>query len=142
MKLIHYTRPETDLFGARFSDLMDEFFSDVVQKRRDSFVPSMDVSETETQFEVDVYLPGLRKEDIQIEMENGLLTVSGERKMEREEAGRKFHKIENLYGIFRRSLQLPDHIDHDSVHAEFQDGILRISVNKSEEKVRKQITIK
>ena len=142
MKLIRYARPETDLFGARFSDLMDEFFSDVVQNRRDSFVPSMDVSETETQFEVDVYLPGLRKEDIQIEMENGLLTVSGERKMEREEAGRKFHKVENLYGIFRRSLQLPDHIDHDSVHAEFQDGILRISVNKSEEKVRKQITIK
>lgn len=142
MKLIRYARPETDLFGARFSDLMDEFFSDVVQNSRDSFVPSMDVSETETQFEVDVYLPGLRKEDIQIEMENGLLTVSGERKMEREEAGRKFHKVENLYGTFRRSLQLPDHIDHDSVHAAFKDGILRISVNKSEEKVRKQITIK
>lgn len=142
MKVIRYARPEIDLFGPRFSDLMDEFFSDVVQNRRDLFVPSIDVSETETQFEVDVYLPGLRKDDIQIEMENGLLTVSGERKMEREEAGRKFHKVENLYGTFRRSLQLPDHIDHDSVHAEFKDGILRISVNKSEEKVRKQITIK
>lgn len=142
MKLIRYARPETDLFGARFSDLIDEFFSDAVRHRTDSFVPSMDVSETETQFEIDVYLPGLRKDDLSIELENGLLTVSGERKMEREEAGRKFHKVENAYGTFRRSLQLPDHIDHDSVKAEFKDGILRIAVNKSEEKVRKQIVIK
>lgn len=141
MKLIRYTRPQTDLFGKRFSDIMDEFFNDVVTAQRDSFIPAMDVAETDTHFEVDLALPGLAKDQIRIETENGLLTVSGERSIEGEKKNRTYHKIENAFGAFNRTIQLPEHIDQDSIRAEFKDGILRIRIEKSEQKVRKEVKI-
>lgn len=141
MKLIRYARPETDFFGKRFSDIMDELFSDVTTNYGGSFTPSIDVSETEKLIEIDVFLPGLRKEDISISLENGLLNVSGERKQAKEEKGRRFHKIENAYGRFERTLQLPEHLDHDSVKATFKDGILSITVDKVAERLRKEIKI-
>jgi HSP20 family protein len=141
MKLIRYARPETDVFGKRFSDIMDEFFSEVAGTYHGTFTPSIDVSETEKQIEIDVFLPGLRKEDIAVSLENGLLTVTGERKQSKEEKGRKFHKIENAYGRFERTLQLPEHLDQDSVKATFKDGILSITVDKVAERLRKEIKI-
>jgi HSP20 family protein len=142
MTLIRYAKPESDLFGKRFSDIMDEFFSDAVINRRDAFAPAMDVSETESHFEIDIYLPGMSKEDIRIDMENGLLSVSGERTLDREEKGRRYHKIENLHGRFQRTIKLPESADQDTIHAELRNGILRISISKYEQKVRKEIKIK
>lgn len=142
MTLITYNRPETDFFGKRFSDIMDEFFNDAVQTRRDSFMPTIDVAETETSYNIDIQLPGMKKEDIQIEMENGRLTISGERKFDSEENGKTWRKVESQYGSFARSIQLPENVESDSIKASYTDGILKLIVTKSKEPMKKQIQIR
>jgi len=76
MNIIRYSRPQHDVFGRRFSDIMDEFFNDAISTRTTSFIPSMDVSETDKEVKVEVTLPGLQKNDIHLELENSQLTVS------------------------------------------------------------------
>src|SRR5690554_2412725 len=117
MTIMKYGRPETDLFGKRFSDIMDEFFSDAVANRRSSFSPGIDISETETQYVVDVELPGIEKKDIDLNIENNRLTISGERKFEKTEDGKQYHRVETSYGTFSRSLQLPENVNPDSIKA-------------------------
>jgi HSP20 family protein len=141
MNIIRYNRPHQDLVGRRFSDIMDEFFNDAITTRSTSFIPSMDVSETDNEVKVEVTLPGLQKSDIQLELENSHLTVSGERKLERENDDRRYHLTETVHGTFRRSIELPDHVDQESIKAEFSDGILHITMKKEEAKVRKEIEI-
>ncbi len=141
MKLARYTRPTNDLMSNRFSDIMDEFFNDIVSTRRDNFVPGIDISETENQFLITAELPGMEKEDIDISLENRRLTISGERKFENEEKGKTFHRVETSYGSFNRSLQLPDSVDENSISATYENGLLNITVDKDEEKVKKQIEI-
>ncbi|HKK43898.1 MAG TPA: Hsp20/alpha crystallin family protein [Balneolaceae bacterium] len=126
----------------RFSDIMDEFFNDAVAARRDSFVPSIDISETDNQFLISAELPGMKKEDININLENGRLSISGERNFENEEKGKTYHRVETKYGSFNRSFQLPDNVDESSINAKYEDGLLNISIDKNEEKVKKQIEIK
>jgi HSP20 family protein len=125
----------------RFSDIMDEFFNDAVQTRRDTFVPSIDVSETENQFLISAELPGMNKDDINISLENGRLSISGERSFEKEDKGKKYHRVESSYGSFERSFQLPDNVDEESISASYENGLLNISIDKSEEEVKKQIKI-
>lgn len=142
MALIRYSQPSTDVFGKRFSDIMDEFFNDAVANRRDTFAPQIDISETEKQYLIDVTLPGMKKEDINLDLEKGRLTISGERKFEKKEDNKTFHRVESHYGSFTRSFQLPDDVQDDSINANYKDGILNISIDKSEEKMKKQIKIK
>jgi HSP20 family protein len=125
----------------QFSDIMDEFFNDAVNARRDNFVPSIDVSETDNQFMITAELPGMSKEDINISLENGRLAISGERSFKNEEQGRTFHRVETQYGSFNRSFQLPDNISEESITATYEDGLLNITIDKSEDKVKKQIEI-
>lgn len=141
MTLVRYNRPNKDVTSKRFSDIMDEFFNDVVSSRRDSFVPGIDISETETQFQISAELPGMKKEDIDISLENGRLSISGERQFKNEEEGKTFHRVETSYGSFNRSFQLPDNVDENSIQASYEDGLLNISIDKNEEKVKKQIEI-
>lgn len=136
-----YSQPGTDVFGKRFSDIMDEFFNDAVANRQ-RFSPGIDVSETEKQYIIDVGLPGVDKKDIEINLENNRLTISGERKLEKEENGKQYHRVETHYGSFSRSFQLPDNVKEESVNATYKDGILNITIDKSEEKLKKQIKIK
>jgi HSP20 family protein len=121
---------------------MDEFFNDAVSARRDNFVPNIDISETDTQFLISAELPGMKKDDIDISLENSRLSISGERSFENEEEGKKFHRVETKYGSFNRSFQLPDNVDETSIQAKYEDGLLNITIDKSEEKVKKQIEIK
>ena len=123
-----------------FSDLLDDFFNDAVAQSN-SFVPGIDISETETQFLIEAELPGLKKEDIDVSLDNNQLTISGERTFNEEDNGTKYHRVETKYGAFSRSIQLPDSIDSDSVNAKYENGILNIAIHKNEEKVRKQISI-
>lgn len=141
MTIIKYNRPGRDLGTSRFSDIMDEFFNDIVKTGRDNFVPGIDISETENQFLITAELPGMKKEDIDISLENRRLTISGERKFENEEKGKTFHRVETSYGSFNRSFQLPDNVDENSVSASYENGLLNISIDKDEEKVKKQIEI-
>jgi HSP20 family protein len=142
MALVRFQPFDRDLSTRNFSDLLDDFFNEAVgQTNRGKFMPGMDVSETDNQYLIAFEIPGMNKEDIQISLEDGLLTVSGERKMKNETDGEKFHRVERRYGEFSRSIQLPDNVDSDSVKATYKDGILNISVDKSEDKVKKQIEI-
>lgn len=140
MTLMRYSRPN-NVTSKRFSDIMDEFFNDAVNNRRDTFVPSIDISETEDQFLITAELPGMKKEDININLENSQLSISGERSLESEETGKTFHRVETQYGSFNRSFQLPDNIDEESIAANYENGLLNISINKSEDKVKRQIEI-
>ncbi|MFH5831509.1 Hsp20/alpha crystallin family protein [Halalkalibaculum sp. DA3122] len=141
MTLIRYNRPNKDLFSKNFSDIMDEFFNDVVNQRNNSFVPGIDISETDDSFEVSVELPGMEKKDIDISLDNNRLTISGERKFEEEKEGKTYHRVETRYGSFNRSFQLPDNVDEDSINATYKNGLLNISIKKTEDKVKKQIEI-
>lgn len=141
MTLMKYNRPNKDVASKRFSDIMDEFFNDALNTRRDNFVPSIDISETEDQFLISAELPGMTKEDITISLENGRLSISGERNIESEENGKKYHRVETSYGSFERSFQLPDNVDEESISASYENGLLDISIQKSEQEVKKQIEI-
>jgi HSP20 family protein len=141
MALLKYTRPNVDLHSKRFSDVLDEFFNESMNYRKDSFTPSVDISETDNDFEIAVTIPGVNKEDITVDLEHGRLTISGERKFENEENGKNYHRLESGYGSFTRSFQLPDSIDEESIEAAYENGILNITIAKSEQKVKKQIKI-
>ena len=121
---------------------MDEFFSDAVATRQHSFAPSIDISETDKQYLIDVEVPGMDKKDIELNVENNTLTISGERKFENKEEGKQFHRVESSYGSFSRSFSLPDNVNSESVQATYNNGILHITVDKSEQKMKKQIKIK
>jgi len=142
MTLIQYNRPDISTAGKHFSDIMDEFFNEAVANRSSTFTPSINVSETEDQFSIEVEVPGMNKDDININVENSTLTISGERKQKSEENDRRFHRVETHYGTFNRSFQLPDHVDEDSIEASYSNGVLEITMGKREEKLKKQIAIK
>lgn len=141
MTLVRYNRPNRDLMSRNFSDIMDEFFNDAVRSNRDTFVPGIDISETDDQFLISAELPGMDKEDIEISLENRQLSISGERKFEKKEDGKKFHRVETRYGSFNRSFQLPDNVDEESIEATYENGLLNISIDKAEDKVKKKIEI-
>lgn len=141
MTLMRYSRPNRNVESKNFSDIMDEFFNDVVNDRRDNFVPSIDISETDDQFLISAELPGMNKEDITISLDNSRLAISGERSFENEEKGKTYHRVETKYGSFERSFQLPDNVDEESISATYENGLLNITIDKSEDKVKKQIEI-
>lgn len=141
MAILKYKRPNIDVFSRSFDDLFNEFFTSTPNVKRDGFIPSVDISETSDQFEFLVGLPGLAKKDIQVNLERGLLTISGERKFENEEKDKNFHRIETKYGSFNRAFHLPDSVNEDSIVAKYNNGILQITVEKNTDKVKKQIEI-
>lgn len=96
------------------------------------FVPAVDIEETDKNYLLCFDMPGLSKDDIRIEMDENRLTVSGERRDERESKEKGLHRQERYYGSFQRSFVLPDMADSENVEATFQDGVLRVSVPKSE----------
>jgi len=142
MTLIKFSQPGRDIVGKRFSDIMDEFFNDALSTRQSSFAPSIDISETEKQYIIDVEVPGIDKKDIELNVDNNTLTISGERKFEKEEDGKQFHRVESHYGTFSRSFTLPDNANTESINAAYNNGILNITVDKSEKSLKKQIKIK
>ncbi|MCU0758419.1 MAG: Hsp20/alpha crystallin family protein [Steroidobacteraceae bacterium] len=101
------------------------------------WAPSADVSETDKEFVVHAELPGVAKEDIKVAVEQGMLTISGERRVEKEDKGRKFHRVETFRGSFSRSFGLPDSVDVGAIFADTKDGVLNVHLpKKSLEKPR------
>ncbi|HEX8169503.1 MAG TPA: Hsp20/alpha crystallin family protein [Thermoanaerobaculia bacterium] len=105
-----------------------------------TWVPPVDVAETQEKIVVRAEVPGMRQQDIQIEFENGLLTIRGERRLEKSEA-MTWHRVERIYGNFSRSFTLPRTVDGERISASYRDGILEIDVPKREEAKPKQIRI-
>jgi len=106
------------------------------------WAPLVDITEDDKEYLIKAELPEVKKEDEKVAVENGLLTISGERKSEKEEKNKKYHRIERAYGSFERSFIVPDDADADKVNAEFKDGVLRVHLPKSEKAKPKQIEVK
>ena len=106
------------------------------------WVPSIDVSETKNDLVVKAELPGMDPKDIDISLNDGYLTLKGEKKQEREEKEENYHYIERSYGSFTRSVQLPKEVKRDKITASYKNGILKITLPKSEEAKKKEVKIK
>ena len=102
----------------------------------------MDISETEAEYAIHTELPCVRKEAVKVTMENGVLTIQGERRQDRADSARKHHRVERSYGRFVRSFTLPDSVDEANVRAEYADGMLHLQLPKSEKAKPKQIDVK
>jgi HSP20 family protein len=105
------------------------------------WVPAMDLVETDESFILRGDLPGMTQEDVEIELEDNVLTVSGERKAEHEAKQEGYHRVERAFGSFSRSLTLPKGIDADAVTANFENGVLEIRIPKPEERKPRRIAI-
>ncbi|HYY12930.1 MAG TPA: Hsp20/alpha crystallin family protein [Chthoniobacterales bacterium] len=105
------------------------------------WTPLADITEDEKEYLIKAELPEMKKEDVKVTVENGVLTISGERKFEKEEKKRKYHRVERGYGTFLRSFTLPDDADASKVKAEFKNGLLTVRVPKSEHAKPKQIEV-
>jgi HSP20 family protein len=95
------------------------------------WAPAVDVQETDGEYVVKADLPAVKKEDVKVEVVDGVLSVSGERKQEKEEKGKRFHRIERACGRFERRLSLPTEVDPQKIAAEFKDGVLQVHLPKS-----------
>lgn len=99
-----------------------------------SWSPAVDIAETDKEYRLKVELPGIKKEDLKIEVQNGMLCLSGERKVEKEEKDETYHRIERAYGSFSRSFSLPENVATDKIEAKCQDGVVNVHLPKTEPK--------
>jgi HSP20 family protein len=104
--------------------------------------PLVDVSENEKEFVIKAELPEVKKEDVKVLVENGVLRISGERHLEKEEKGKKYHRIERAYGSFERSFTLPENSNPDGMTADYKGGMLTLCVPKTKEAGAKSIEVK
>lgn len=140
MSLIKYNPRTLRTFTTNnlFDDLFnDRFFNNDVTVGK-SFTPQVDISETEKAFELSFAIPGIKKNEINIDLNEGQLIVSGERKFEEKKEDKNFHSVETRYGSFSRSFHLPDNIDANKVEAKYEDGLLNITIPKDEKKIQKK----
>jgi HSP20 family protein len=106
------------------------------------WIPLVDISETEHAYVIKAELPDVKKEDVKVTVQEGVLTIQGERTQERDEKGLKYHRVERSYGRFVRSFTLPDYVEDTKVKAEFKDGVLSLHLPKSEKTQPKAIEVK
>ena len=136
MNLIRYNT--ADYVPATFSSLIDRFFNDNLTRSGGSmFQPRVDIVENDQAYELHVAVPGMNKEDFQIEMKDNFLTVSGERKFSTEKKEVNWHSIETQFGSFSRSFSLPENVDASKITARYNNGILEVSIPKDEKKALK-----
>ncbi|MCR4290238.1 MAG: Hsp20/alpha crystallin family protein [Candidatus Scalindua sp.] len=110
--------------------------------RTGDWSPRVDIVENDSEFIIKVEIPEVKKEDVKVSVDNGVLTLQGERKHEKEEKGKKFHRVERYYGSFTRSFTLPENVDESKVKATFKDGMLNLQVPKTEKAKPKAIEVK
>ena len=106
------------------------------------WAPVANITETDKEYLIKAELPEVKKEDVKVSVDNGILRIEGERKQEKEEKGKKFHRIERSYGSFLRTFTLPDNVDATKVRADFKDGLLNVRLPKTEQAKPKAIEIK
>ena len=107
-----------------------------------AWAPALDISERKDAYLVTVELPGVQADDLDITMEDGLLTIQGERQFAHDSSEQQFHRVERRYGAFRRSITLPAHVLAEGIQASFDDGVLQILVPKAEEAKPKRIQVR
>jgi HSP20 family protein len=104
--------------------------------------PLVDISEDDQEYLIKAELPDVKKEDVKVTAQKGTLTIMGERKFEKEEKGKKYHRVERAYGTFGRSFSLPDDASPAKVSAEFKDGVLTVHLVKNEKAKPRQVEVK
>lgn len=132
---------ELDAIQARLNRSFGEYIGNDELSLTD-WAPAVDVQETDKEYLVKADLPEVKKEDVKVQYEDGMLTVEGERKQEKEEKDKKFHRIERRYGKFVRRFSMPSEIDGTKVSAEFKEGVLNVHLPKSAGVTPKTITVK
>ncbi len=146
-------RPMTPLGGRRsgwfdelrheMDDLFDQFFgAGDGGEQAALFAPRANVAETEREYEITLDLPGMKPDEVDVELKENQLWISGERRQEAEEKGKTYHRVERAYGQFRRIIPLASHVKPDAIEAEYHDGVLRITVPKHEAAQPKRIEVK
>ena len=106
-----------------------------------SWVPLANISESEKEYLIKCELPDVKKEDVKIAVADGVITISGERKLEREDQSENAIRVESIYGAFTRSFVLPDNVDAEGIQAESKDGVLRIHIPKVKTKTAEPLAI-
>lgn len=128
-----------------FKNFVDRFFNEdhVGGGSVPSFSPRVDIAESDKQFEIQLHVPGVNKGDINIDLNEDQIIISGERKFENENKEKNYHSVESYYGSFKRAFHLPDVINRDKIDASYENGILTVSLPKDEKKAtKKQIVVK
>ena len=104
--------------------------------------PSTDISETDKEYLVRAALPAVKKEDVKVTIDNGMLKIEGERKQKKEDKTEKFHRVESYYGSFVRQFSLPENVEETGIHCDTQEGVLTVHIPKKTVEKPKQIEIK
>jgi HSP20 family protein len=146
MALIRWT-PGRDPMGIQgeMNRFFDDFFGmprKVDDQERFHWNPRVNIEEVKDRFEITAELPGLKKEDVKIEVKDHVLTLTGEKKAENENKDRNVYLFERAYGRFCRTFTLPDNVEAGKIGASFKDGILKIDIPKTEEAKPKEIEVK
>jgi HSP20 family protein len=148
MTLVKFaTNKKENSLNPWFNDVFESYFNDsLISNRAVSRVPAVNISETENGYQVELAVPGLKKEDFKINVDKNILNVSAENKAAANESNenKKYNRIEYSYSTFTRSFTLPESVDHSKIDAGYTDGILRITIPKKEEAklLSREITIK
>jgi HSP20 family protein len=106
------------------------------------WAPSADISETEKEFLIRAELPAVNKEDVKVTVDQGMVTIEGERKQHKEDKSEKYHRVESFHGTFARSFSLPDNVNADAIHCESKDGVLVVHIPKAQTAAPKAKQIK
>ena len=96
------------------------------------WAPSADISETDQEYVIRASLPAVKKEDVQVTVDAGMITIKGERKQQKEDKSEKYHRVESFYGTFERSFSLPENVNSDAIRCESKDGVLTVHIPKIE----------
>jgi HSP20 family protein len=140
MSIVRYNSTLNDFVPTTFSNLIDKFFNESLSRQGGSaysFVPKVDIVETEKAFSIHVAVPGVNKEDFKIDLNDNFLTISGERKFVGEKESSNFRSIETQYGTFSRSFAMPENVDAAKITATYNNGILELVIPKDEKKTLK-----
>jgi HSP20 family protein len=126
------------------NDLFGRFFEDwpLAGTRQETWWPVLDIAEHEDAVVVNAELPGLKSDEIDISVQNNVLTISGQKKESKEEKGEEYYHVERRFGSFRRDVTLPASVDADKVEASYRDGVLTITLPKTEQAKPKRIEVK
>jgi len=113
------------------------------ENRKLEWSPSTDISETDKDYVIRAELPAVKKEDVHVTFEDGMITIKGERKQQKEEKNEKYHRVESFYGAFERTFSLPENVNSDAIRCESKDGILTVHIPKTEnlKQKAKQISV-
>ena len=136
--------PFQDVLSLReaMNQLMEEsFVRPAAGQSGTNFVPALDLSETAEGYLVEAALPGIKPEDVEITVENNVLTIKGETRQEAEDKQRNFHRVERRFGSFQRTIGLPTTVKADAIKASLEQGILRLEIPKAEEVKPRKISV-